>query len=164
MAVTFSAERPEHAPAIEAVLGRAFGPGRFAKTSERVRERVVRHDPALSRVAFNDADEIIGVCRISWAFAGAPVVFLGPLAVDPAARQAGVGLALVREAIAACRADGVGVIVLIGAESFFRPAGFTAVPKDRLLLPAPVDPTRLLWLELRPGETDKVRGAIEAPR
>jgi predicted N-acetyltransferase YhbS len=164
MAVTFSAERPEHASAIEAVLDRAFGPGRFAKTCERVRERVVRHEPALSRVAFNGTGAIIGVCRISWGFAGAPIVFLGPLAVDPAARQAGVGLALVREAIAACRLQNVGVIVLIGAESFFRPAGFSIVPKDRLSLPAPVDPARLLWLELRPGETAKVQGAIEAPR
>ena len=39
MAATFTAEKPEHAEAIERVLARAFGPGRYAKTSERVRER-----------------------------------------------------------------------------------------------------------------------------
>ena len=31
-------ETAAHGPAIEALLDRAFGPGRFAKVSERVRE------------------------------------------------------------------------------------------------------------------------------
>lgn len=161
---TIVAERPEHAPAIARVLDRAFGPGRFAKTSERVRESGVRHELGFSRVALNDAGEVIGVCRIASAHAGAPIFFLGPLAVDPAAQAAGIGLALVREAIAACRTQGVGAIVLIGAEPFFRPAGFTVVPKDRLMLPGPIDPARLLWLEIRPGGFDKVQGAIKPPR
>jgi predicted N-acetyltransferase YhbS len=39
---TIVAEKPEHDAAIERVLDRAFGPGRFAKTSERVRERGAR--------------------------------------------------------------------------------------------------------------------------
>ena len=38
-APTLSSEKPEHAVAIAAVLARAFGPGRFAKTGERIRER-----------------------------------------------------------------------------------------------------------------------------
>ena len=37
-ALTFVNEIPAHAQAIEALLTRAFGPGRFAKVSERVRE------------------------------------------------------------------------------------------------------------------------------
>ncbi len=163
MAVTFSAEKPEHAAQIEAVLDRAFGPGRFAKTSERVRERGARHELALSRVGLNEAGEVVGLCRIYAAHAGAPIFFLGPLAVDPRAQQAGLGLALVRECITACRAGGSAPIVLVGAESFFRPAGFSVVPKDRVSLPGPVDPARLLWLELRPGGLDKVQGEVTAP-
>ncbi|QGZ93880.1 putative acetyltransferase [Terricaulis silvestris] len=163
MAHTFATEKPEHAVAIERVLDRAFGPGRHAKTSERVRERGAVWEPALSRVALNDAGEVIGVCRIYRVEAGAPLFFLGPLAVDPTAQQAGLGLALVRECITACRAAGGLGIILIGAERFFRPAGFTIVPKDRVALPGPVDGARVLWLELRPGGLDKAQGALTAP-
>jgi predicted N-acetyltransferase YhbS len=157
---TIVAEKPEHAAAIERVLDRAFGPGRFAKTSERVRERGARLDPALSRIALDDAGEVVGVCRIWRVKAGAELFFLGPLAVDPSAQSSGLGLALTREAVTACRVSGGLGVVLIGAERFFRPLGFTVVPKDRLALPGPVDPQRFLWLELRPGGLDRVRGEI----
>jgi predicted N-acetyltransferase YhbS len=159
----FTAEKPEHAGAIEAVLDRAFGPGRFAKSSERVRERGAILEPGLSRVALDQAGEVVGVCRIWRVEAGVAFYFLGPLAVDPGARSAGLGLTLAREAVAACRARGGAGIVLVGAEPFFRPLGFVVVPKDRIRLPGPADPARLLWLELRPGGFDKVAGVIGAP-
>lgn len=163
MAHTFAAERPEHAAAIERVLDRAFGPGRHAKTSERVRERGAAAEPWLSRVALDDVGAVIGVCRIWRVEAGAPLYFLGPLAVDPAAQQAGLGLALVRECVAACRAARGNGIILVGAERFFSPAGFTVVPSGRLSLPGPVDPARFLWIELRPGAMDRVQGEVRAP-
>jgi predicted N-acetyltransferase YhbS len=159
---TIVAEKPEHAAAIERVLDRAFGPGRFAKTSERVRERGARLEPALSRVALDDAGKVIGVCRIWRVKAGMEFFFLGPLAVDPAAQAAGLGLTLTREAVTACRVSGGTGVVLIGAERFFRPLGFAVVPANRLSLPGPVDPQRFLWLELRPGGLDGVRGEIGA--
>lgn len=163
MAYTLIAERAEHAADIERVLDRAFGPGRHAKTSERVRERGARFERSLSRVAINDAGDVIGVCRIWTVRAGVPVFFLGPLAVDPDAQAAGLGLALTRDAVTACRSIAGGGIVLVGAERFFRPAGFTIVPHGRITLPGPVDPARLLWHELRPGGLDKVQGPLEAP-
>lgn len=163
LAYTFTAEKPEDHDAIERVLDRAFGPGRFAKTSERVRERGAYFEPALSRVALNDAGEVIGVCRIWRAHAGAPVYFLGPLAVDPSAQAAGLGLALTRDAVNACRAIGGTAVVLVGAERFFRPLGFSLIPPGRVTMPGPVDPRRFLWLELRPGGLDKVQGEIGPP-
>lgn len=159
---TIVAETPVHAAQIEGVLDRAFGPGRFAKTSERVRERGARHEMALSRVALNETGDVIGVCRIYAAQAGGPLLFLGPLAVDPRAQAAGLGLAMVQACVAACRAGGGSAIVLVGAERFFRPAGFTLAAADRLTLPGPVDASRFLWLELRPGGLDKLHGVIGA--
>lgn len=164
MAFSLVAEKPECAAAIERVLDRAFGPGRFAKTSERVRERGAHFEPALSRVALNENGDVMGVCRIWRCEAGAPVYFLGPLAVDPAAQAAGLGLALARDAVSACRAIGGNAVVLVGAERFFRPLGFTVVPAGRVQLPGPTDPKRLLWVELRPGGLDKVQGELKAPR
>ena len=164
MATTLTAEKPEHAEAIERVLARAFGPGRYAKTSERVRERGAVLEHALTRVAVNDQHDVVGICRIWRVEAGTPLYFLGPLAVDPAEQSAGLGLALVREAVAACRASGGNGVVLVGAERFFRPVGFTLVPPGKISLPGPVDPARLLWLQLRPGGLDKARGELIAPK
>ena len=163
MAYTLVAEKPEHASAVDAVLDRAFGPGRHAKTSERVRERGARFEPGLSRVAINDAGDVIGLCRIWRVEAGAPLFFLGPLAVDPTRQAAGLGIAMTRAAIAACRSVGARGVVLVGAERFFRPLGFTVVPAGRITLPGPVDPARLLWLELYPGGLDRVRGELAGP-
>jgi predicted N-acetyltransferase YhbS len=144
-------------------LDRAFGPGRHAKTSERVRERGARLEPSLSRVALDDGGKVIGVCRIWSIFAGAPAFFLGPLAVDPHQQQAGLGLTMVRDSVAACRTTGGNGVLLVGAERFFRPIGFSVIPAGRVQMPGPVDPARFLWLELQPGGLDKVRGEITAP-
>lgn len=157
-------EYPEHHDAIEAVLDRAFGPGRFVKTSERVRERGARFEPGLSRVAL-DADNVVIGCSRIWSVAAgeAEFYFLGPLAVEPGAQHHGFGASLARASIAACRAaDGAG-IVLVGALSFFAPMGFTQIPPGRLELPGPVDPARFLWLQLRPGGFDRARGMIGPP-
>src|SRR5690606_3093356 len=162
MAHTLTAERPEHRDAIERVLTRAFGPGRFAKTSERVRERGAEPEPALTRVALDEDGEVAGVCRIWRVEAGAPLYFLGPLAVDPSKQSAGLGIALVHEAVAACRASGGNGVILVGAEPFFRPAGFTVVPKGRLAMPGPVDPARLLWLALRPGRSEEHTSELQS--
>ena len=160
--MSFVAEKPEHAAAIEEVLDRAFGPGRYAKTSERVRERGAE---ALSRVALDEVGAVIGVCRIWRVQAGAPAYFLGPLAVDPAAQSAGVGVELVRACVAACRAaGGAQAILAVGAEAFFASLGFGVTAKDRVRLPGPVNTARALWLGLRPGGLDNLAGEIVAPR
>jgi predicted N-acetyltransferase YhbS len=157
-------ERPEHHDAIERVLDRAFGPGRFAKSSERLRERGALFEPSISRVALDDKGDVIGCCRIWRVRAGDAVLyFLGPLAVEPDAQGGGLGLALAKEAVAAVRAAGGAGVVVVGAEPFFRALGFTPVPAGRLSLPSPVDPGRLLWLELRPGGLDRATGELSAP-
>lgn len=164
MATVLIAEKPEHHDAIERVLSRAFGPGRFAKTSERVRERGATPDPSLSRVAVADGGEVVGVCRIWTVDAGAETYFLGPLAVDPAAQSSGLGLSLARDAVNACRAAGGGAVIVVGAASFFGQIGFSPIPVGRVTMPGPVDPARFLWLELRPGWLDRIVGEIRGPR
>ncbi|MBY0563067.1 MAG: N-acetyltransferase [Hyphomonadaceae bacterium] len=165
MPFTLVAEKPDHAAAIEGVLNRAFGPGRFAKTSERVRERGAVLEPSLSRIAVSEAGSIVGVCRI-WRveLGGLPLFFLGPLAVDPSAQNAGLGADLVNAAVQACRSAGGEGILVVGAASFFAPMGFAPVPEGRVTLPGPVDPARVLWLELRPGALSGVHGSVNAPR
>jgi predicted N-acetyltransferase YhbS len=163
LAYTIAAEKPEHADAIERILGRAFGPGRFAKTSERVRERGAVAEPSLSRVALDETGAVVGACRIWRVEAGEMLHFLGPLAVDPGAQKAGLGLDLARAAVGACRAARSNGIIVVGAEKFFSQVGFSRAPQGRITLPGPVNPARLLQLELRPGGLDRAQGELGAP-
>jgi len=154
-------ERPEHRGGVEAVLDSAFGPGRFAKSSERVRERGATFEGELSRVALSASGQVIGCCRIWRVRAGdAAFHFLGPLAVRPDAQHAGLGVSLVEACVAACRIVDSPGIVLVGAPAFFKPLGFTRVPEGRLIMPAPTDPKRLLWRALSPGGFDAAKGEI----
>jgi len=164
MPVTYTSERPEHAAPIEGVLARAFGPGRFAKTSERVRERGARFEPGLSRVALED-EKVIGLCRIYTVTAGeATLLFLGPLAVDPQAQHSGVGASLVRACVEAGRAAGANGVICVGRAAFFEALGFSRVPEGRLTLPSPVDWNRFMWIALRPGGLDAASGAVTGPK
>jgi predicted N-acetyltransferase YhbS len=159
----FAPEAAADASRIERVLDRAFGPGRFAKPSERVRESA-SHNLALSRVARLDG-ALIACCRIYDVSIGArPALFLGPLAVDPDAQHHGLGHRLVRETIEACRAGGGRVIILMGEPSFFSVLGFVRAPAARVRMPVPAEARRLQWLALVDGGLDDLEGPISPPR
>lgn len=140
-ALTFINEAPEHAAGIEALLTRAFGPGRFAKVSERVRE-FADFAPELSFCAF-EAGRLLGTVRMWRARVGdQPIVFLGPLAVDEDERKHGLGAQLVERACEAAVAAGDAAVVLVGDMPFFSRVGFQ-VAAD-VVMPGPVDPRRVL--------------------
>jgi predicted N-acetyltransferase YhbS len=134
-------ESPAHALEIEALLNRAFGPGRFAKVSERVRE-FADFAPDLSYCAVEDG-KVVGVCRMWRVAAGdQPVVFLGPLAVEESERRHGLGARLVEAACAASEAAGEAAVVLVGDLPYFQRVGFAVAAE--VALPGPVDPRRVL--------------------
>ncbi|MFZ5720993.1 MAG: GNAT family N-acetyltransferase [Pseudomonadota bacterium] len=144
--LTFVNEDPAHGPQIEALLNRAFGPGRFAKVSERVRE-FAAFAPELSFCAV-EAGQVVGVVRM-WRVAagGQPIVFLGPLAVEESERRAGLGAQLVERACQAAQAAGESAVVLVGDLPYFQRVGFAVAPEVRL--PGPVDPKRVLARSFR---------------
>ncbi len=140
-ALEFVNETPAHDAAIEALLIRAFGPGRFAKVSERVRE-VAEFAPELSFVAFEEGT-LVGSVRMWRANCGdQPITFLGPLAVEESARKHGLGALLVERACAAAEVAGEAAVVLVGDLPFFGRVGFEIAPD--VSLPGPVDPKRVL--------------------
>ena len=79
-------ERPQDGPLVDALIERAFGPGRYAKVSERVRE-FATFAPELSMCAWN-GDRLLGCARM-WRVrcGGVPVTFLGPFAVEQGERE-----------------------------------------------------------------------------
>jgi len=153
--LTLVNETADHGAEIEALLNRAFGPGRFAKVSERVRE-FADFAPELSFCAV-EAGQVVGVVRM-WRVAagGRPIVFLGPLAVEASERQAGLGALLVERACEAAHAAGEAAVVLVGDLPYFQRVGF-AVAAD-VVLPGPVDPKRVLFRAFR-GEAP--RGMVQ---
>lgn len=134
-------EAPAHGPGIEALLNRAFGPGRFAKVSERVRE-LADFAPELSFCAL-ERGKVVGAVRMWRIKVGdQPVVFLGPLAVEESERRHGLGAILVERACAASRAAGEAAVLLVGDLPYFQRVGFTLAAD--VTLPGPVDPRRVL--------------------
>lgn len=138
-ALRIDAETAADASAVEALVLDAFGPGRFAKTAERLRERAAVVVGFVAR----DGTELVGSVRLwSITIGGVPAVFLGPIAVAADNRKAGLGADLVQACLRWAAESDRGVL-LVGDAPYFGRFGFTAAPEVRL--PGPVDPRRLLW-------------------
>jgi predicted N-acetyltransferase YhbS len=156
-------EREGDAAAVEALVAEAFGPGRFAKTAERVREHA-RFRPDLSLCAWNGT-ELAGAVRLwSVTIGEGPALFLGPIAVAAHLRGRGVAAALVERACALAVAAGETAVVLVGDLSRFGPMGFSPVPAGRIVPPGPVDPRRILWRGLAGSPPEAPAGAMRGER
>jgi len=150
-------ERPADRPAVEGLIERAFGPGRYAKAAERLREGN-RPLLELSYVA-RQGGEIVGCVRM-WPvrIGDTPALLLGPFAVDPACRSRGLGAALVARACEAAQSAGHRLIVLVGDEPYFGPLGFVRAPG--LVMPGPVEPRRVLVRAFTPAAADGLAGPV----
>jgi predicted N-acetyltransferase YhbS len=152
-------ERPEDGPLVDSLIERAFGPGRLAKTAERLRE-TSRPMLDLSLVAWSNK-AAVGCVRLWPIHIGeTPAILLGPFAVEDAWRSRGLGSQLIRQACDAARDAGHGVVLLVGDAAFFRKLDFVSTPTGQVILPGPVDHRRVLWLELKPGALEDVRGLV----
>jgi len=140
----------------------AFGPGRFARTAYRVREGVAPI-ASLSLAGWLDGG-LVGGIRFTAVTVGREerALLLGPLVVNPAHKGNGYGQALAREAIARARAQGFRLVVLVGDMPYYGRLGFLPVPPGQVTLPGPVDPNRLLALELQPGSLAGASGLVTA--
>jgi predicted N-acetyltransferase YhbS len=159
-ALTLQSERLEDGPAVDALIARAFGPGRFTKVSERVRE-FATFAPELSICAWS-AGRLLGCARM-WRVrvGGRPVMFLGPFAVEQGERSAGFGARMIARACEAAEAAGETHVLLVGDEAYFGRVGFSASPGARVVLPGPVDQRRVLVRALTPTAGD-IAGVVEA--
>jgi len=156
---TILPETPDDALAIERLHERMFGPGRYAKTAYRLREQV-RHGLDLSFTA-RIGTLLVGSVRLSPVRIGeTKALLLGPLTVEPAFRERGVGHALIERALQAARAEGHRLVILVGDEPFYGKCGFKRIPPGRASMPGPVDPARLLVAELADGAFDGVSGPV----
>lgn len=136
--------------AVEALLDRAFPPGRQARTAYKVRGSV-RPIASLCFAAMQDA-RLIGSIQC-WPVAltddtgrAHPMVMVGPVAVEPAHQQGGIGRHLLHHMLDAAAEQGLdGAMMLIGDPEYYgRFFGFTADRTAGWRLPGPVERHRLL--------------------
>lgn len=154
-------ETEEDAHALSELSAEAFGPGRFTRTAYRVREGIAPV-AALSLAGWLDGRLAGGVrftaIRIGEAEGAA---LLGPLVVDPRVKGKGYGKALVGEGLARARREGFGLVLLVGDLSYYGQFGFETVRPGSIVLPGPVDPERLLAVELAPGTLEGAAGKVK---
>lgn len=149
-------------PEISDLHARIFGPGRFARTAYRIREGREPVSP-FCRVATSGSTIVAALRFTKIVIGGNPgALLLGPLAVDTAFVNQGVGRQLISEGLELARSHGIGIVVLVGDESYYGRFGFSTVPPGAITLPGPVNPARILALELRPGAASEFLGVIGA--
>lgn len=148
------AERTEDLEALERLADISFGPGRFARTAHRVRENA-RPVEILSLIAWS-GEQLAGSIRFTAVSIGGKsgALLLGPLMVDRPWAGKGCGRALITRGLELAREAGFKLVVLVGDLPYYERFGFVRVPAGQIELPGPVDPVRLLAVEL-------VRGALE---
>lgn len=157
---TIRPETDADAPAVEALVARAFGPGRHAKSAYRLREGV---DPvkALSHVL--EIDGVVAGTVRYWpvGIGGVAALMLGPIAVREDLQGQGYALQLMQASLSLAKTLGHRIVVLVGDEAYYGRAGFARIqPYGRITLPGPVDLSRVLGLALVPGALDGVAGEI----
>ena len=159
LSLTILPETAKDAQAIERLLERTFGPGRFVLSAYRLREHV-DHLFDLSFTARIGTLMVGSVRQLPICIGDTRALLLGPLTVEPPFRKRGVGRALLERALGDARKKGHRLVLLVGDEAYYGRVGFKRVPKGRATMPGPVDYDRVLVAELEPGAFDGVSGAI----
>lgn len=160
--ITIREESFRDVEAREALLDSCFGPERFQKTCERLREGRLPAE-GLSLVVEQDGD-IIGTVRLWHVSAGPnrPALMLGPIAVDPARQGLGVGGKLMREALGRAAERGHKAVLLVGDAPYYERFGFATEKTQALWMPGPYERGRFLALELEAGALEGARGLVSA--
>ena len=153
-------ETPSDINAREALLDAAFGPARFLKTCQRLRDESAPA-PGLALVATDGTGALIGTLRLWPVLAGGrEALLLGPLAVAADSRSLGVGGALIRESLARAGDFGHCAVLLVGDAPYYERFGFARRFTERLTMPGPVERARFLGLELVEGALSGARGRV----
>ncbi len=106
-------------------------------------------------------DALVGTVRLWPVLAGRRrALLLGPLAVDPARRDEGIGAALMTEALRRAADTGEESVLLVGDADYYKRFGFVRDLTTGLWLPGPTDRRRFLARELKPRALEKARGPV----
>lgn len=158
-------ESPDDVPAIRAVTAAAFArPGEGEPFEVRLVEALRAHEswlPPLSRVAVDDASEVVGhVLATRCTVDGAPVLGLGPLSVRPDRQRAGIGSALVHSLLGAADALDEPLVGLLGDPAYYRRFGFVPAGRHGII---PQVPEWAPYFQVVAFTADPPRGTFRYP-
>ena len=157
--VAIMTESSEHEKFIEELNREAFGPARFTRAAHLIRERG-GHDKSLSFVLLLDGN-LVGTIRMTPIVVGnANGYLLGPIVISPKTKSLGLGSLLMQHTIERAKEKHVPFILLVGDEPYYRRFGFFKVAPGKMTMPAPVNPERLLALELSDGAMEEAKGLV----
>lgn len=147
---------------VEELQALAFGPGRFARTAFRVRERFPI-DKSLSLIAEVDGTPCGSVWMTPISVDGLDGYMLGPLATHPDFRKRGVGKMLARDVTRVALERGLGsFVILIGDRDYYCPLGWQPTTLGAVQWPGPVDPSRVLVYSDDKTLASRIKGRIGA--
>ena len=147
---------------VEELQALAFGPGRFARTAFRVRERFPI-DKSLSLIAEADGTRCASVWMTPISVGGIDGYMLGPLATHPDFRKRGIGKMLAKDVTRLALDRGKGsFVILIGDRDYYCPLGWQPTTIGAVQWPGPVDPTRVLVYSDDKTLATRLKGKIGA--
>jgi len=147
---------------VDELQAAAFGPGRFARTAFRVRERFPI-DKSLSLIAEIDGVPAGVVWMTPLSVGGLDGYMLGPLATSPNFRKRGVGKQLAREVTKLALERGKGsFVILIGDRDYYCPLGWQPTTLGAVEWPGPVDQARVLVYSEDKTLAARIKGKIGA--
>lgn len=164
--LTIRAETPDDMAGIHAVVALAFGRDNEARLIAALRASP-DFVPTLSLVAVEEG-AIVGhilfsPIAIRTPQRAVPALALAPLAVRPDRQNGGVGSALVRHGVAACRQQGHAIVVVLGHAQYYPRFGFTTARSKGVEPPWPVNDAAFMVQELIAGALNGVCGVVEYP-
>lgn len=151
-------ERAGEAAAIEEVHRLAFG----SDTEARLVRRLRAEGYTIVSITAVDGAEIVGHVYFSRvAIAGLEAVSLAPVSVLPERQRQGIGSALIRAGLDACRSSAVDAALVVGEPGYYTRFGFSLAVGS--LFRSPWPPDYLLAIELQPGVLSSPVYDVEYP-
>ncbi len=163
-AIEIRAATPSDGDSIRRVQAAAFGRAAEAELALRL----IAREPACISLVAARAGVVVGHVLFSPVrvdgrrFARAPMA-LGPLAVSPEAQRAGVGAALSRAGIDACRERGAPFVVVLGHPPYYPRFGFAPAARFGLTFADMPPRDAFMALELVPGALADAGGTVRYP-
>lgn len=149
-------ETPDDRWEVEALFDLAFAPGREALSSYRLRDDVA--PVAELCLVARDADGILGGAVRFWPvqIGEHAALLLGPIAVHPTRQGEGLGALLMEESLD--RAGAWDRVLLVGDAPYYGRFGFKRL--DKVVMPPPTNPERVLGRSLKEGAWNGVTGTV----
>ncbi len=143
---------------VEALYDLCFAPGRTALSSYRLRDGVPMVGPLC--LVLRDGEGILAAVIRYWPVrvGGRDVLLLGPVAVHPTRQGEGLGGLLINESLGEARRLGWERVLLVGDAPYYSRFGFRKL--ERVEMPPPTNPERILGFALKPGAWDGVQGKV----